>query len=78
MSGQARAGRAGKRDWACGGARHEAATRPLGPATRQPELRYGRAARPRYDAGLATTRTRARAPGGLAGPVGGSCSQFGF
>ena len=26
-------------------------------------LRYGRAARPRYGAGLATTRTRARAPG---------------
>ena len=48
-----------------------------GPATRQPEaaIRPGSPATIRRWAGH---DTEARAPGALAGPVGGSCSQFGF
>ena len=62
---------------ASGGARHEAATRPLGPATRQPEatIRPGSPATIRRWAGHDTdARARLGAPGALAGPVGGSCS----
>ena len=80
-AGHVRAGRAGKRGWARGGARHEAATRPLGPSTRQPEaaIRPGSPATIRRWAGHdKDARAHLGAPGALAGPVGGSCSQFGF
>ena len=52
-----------------------------GPATRQPDaaIRPGSSATIRRWAGHDTdARVRLGAPGALAGPVGGSCSQFGF